>query len=219
MQCTYCNEDFTTDKWHPNQRYCSSKCNKIHYKITHKVEKSMTDKLYRKNNLEKCKLTAKKWRVSHKKEKSEADKKYRLANIEKHNEQNRLWRKRNPEKNRLIQYNNYHKCKKNNPQFKITRNLRSRTRQALQGKFKFDSTEKLIGCSFNECWIHLENQFRSGMTKDNYGTIWEIDHIMPCSSFDLSKKEEQFKCFNYKNLQPLFTEENRRKGSSIPKGL
>jgi len=56
-------------------------------------------------------------------------------------------------------------------------------------------------------------QFKPGMTWDNYGYYgWHIDHKVPCSNFDLSKPEEQYKCFHYTNLQPLWAEENLIKG-------
>jgi hypothetical protein len=42
------------------------------------------------------------------------------------------------------------------------------------------------------------------MTWENHGDIWEIDHIQPCSSFNLTQEIEQQKCFYYTNLQPLF---------------
>lgn len=42
------------------------------------------------------------------------------------------------------------------------------------------------------------------MNWQNWGTVWELDHILPCVSFDLTKLEEQQKCFHYTNLQPLF---------------
>jgi len=49
------------------------------------------------------------------------------------------------------------------------------------------------------------------MNWSNYGK-WHIDHIKSCASFDLSKKSEQKKCFHYTNLQPLWAEENIKKG-------
>jgi hypothetical protein len=42
---------------------------------------------------------------------------------------------------------------------------------------------------------------------------WHIDHIKPCSTFNLSIKEEQLKCFNYENLQPLWWFENLEKSN------
>jgi hypothetical protein len=55
------------------------------------------------------------------------------------------------------------------------------------------------------------------MSWDNYGRkngikCWEIDHIRPCCTFDLSKPKEQKKCFYYTNLQPLWATENLKKG-------
>ena len=59
---------------------------------------------------------------------------------------------------------------------------------------------------------HIQNKFTEGMLWDNYG-LWHIDHIRPCSKFDLSKPKEQRKCFHYSNLQPLWAIDNIRKGS------
>jgi len=213
MECLYCNKEFVPKQ--SRQKCCCKKCGKTYYVLTHKKEKALTDKLYRESHKKECFNRARKWRQNNKQHKHDMDKKYRLSHMEKHNEGNRLWRKHHPEKNRLVQFNNYHKHKKFDPRFKLARNLRKRVREALQGKFKFDSTEKLVGCSFDECWAHLEKQFVPGMTRENYGVIWHIDHIMPCSSFDLNIEDEQRKCFNYTNLQPLFAEENLRKGSKI----
>lgn len=41
------------------------------------------------------------------------------------------------------------------------------------------------------------------MNFKNYGE-WEIDHIIPVSSFDFSIKQNIFECFNFRNLQPLW---------------
>ena len=94
--------------------------------------------------------------------------------------------------------------------FRITSCLRARFKRALKKNSRSDSILQLLGCSVEELKKHLESQFTVGMTWDNYGK-WEIDHIRPCASFDFTKLEEQHKCFNYNNLQPLWSIENRRK--------
>ena len=50
------------------------------------------------------------------------------------------------------------------------------------------------------------------MNWNNYGE-WHIDHIKPCSLFNLELEEEQLECFNYKNLQPLWAIDNIKKGN------
>ena len=52
------------------------------------------------------------------------------------------------------------------------------------------------------------------MSWDNYGE-WHIDHIVPCASFDLSKKSEQKKCFHYTNLQLPWARDNLLKGCKL----
>ena len=62
-------------------------------------------------------------------------------------------------------------------------------------------------------------QFEPGMTWDNLGKgegKWQIDHIIPCSYFDLTKEENQRICFNYRNLQPLWAKENNSKKAKVP---
>jgi hypothetical protein len=54
------------------------------------------------------------------------------------------------------------------------------------------------------------------MTWDNYGKKgWHVDYILPCASFDLTKEEEQKKCFHYTNLQPLWWLDNIKKSDKI----
>ena len=50
------------------------------------------------------------------------------------------------------------------------------------------------------------------MTWENHGQYgWHVDHIKPCALFDLTKIEEQKKCFHYTNLQPLWWRDNIKK--------
>lgn len=106
--------------------------------------------------------------------------------------------------------------KKLDPAFKIEKNLRSRLYSALmsQSTKKSKTTMELTGCSREFLKQYLESQFTEGMCWENYGQ-WHIDHILPCCSFKLEQEEDQKKCFNYKNLQPLWGKENLKKGGRI----
>ena len=99
------------------------------------------------------------------------------------------------------------------PQYKLTRNLRSLTYQYLKRKKgeKKDKFIDLIGCNLENLKIHLEKKFLHGMTWDNYGE-WHVDHIIPCAAFNLSIEEEQKRCFHFTNLQPLWAKDNLSKG-------
>lgn len=96
---------------------------------------------------------------------------------------------------------------------KILSRLRGRIRTATSGK-KSARTEKLVGCKIEFLMGYLEAKFNKNMSWDNYGE-WHIDHIIPCSKFDLSTFENQCKCFHYSNLQPLWAKDNLSKNDSI----
>lgn len=99
--------------------------------------------------------------------------------------------------------------------FKLSKNLRHRVRQALKGISKSASTLELVGCTIERLMHHLESKFQPGMTWDNYGfgeDKWHIDHIRPIKSFDLQDPAQQHICFNWKNLQPLWQPDNFKKG-------
>jgi hypothetical protein len=110
---------------------------------------------------------------------------------------------------------NYKKTSPKRLEMKIANNLRSRIRYALVGKPKVDHTLILVGCNISTLKGHLEKLFQPGMSWENYGK-WHIDHIIPCAAFNLSKEEEQRKCFHFTNLQPLWEIDNKRKKDKIP---
>ena len=68
-----------------------------------------------------------------------------------------------------------------------------------------------LGCDIVYFIKYIEEKFTEEMSWDNHGIIWELDHIKPISSFDLTQQSEQIKCFHYTNLQPLLKSENRKK--------
>jgi hypothetical protein len=129
------------------------------------------------------------------------------------------WKKRNPELIKIYRRTNYLKNKdkirayNQLPHNKIKINLRNRLSHACRGR-KCSTTDKLVGCSWQNLMNHLESQFQSGMTWKNYGK-WHIDHKRPCASFDLTDHAQQKECFHYTNLQPLWAKDNLTKGDSV----
>ena len=86
-----------------------------------------------------------------------------------------------------------------------------------EGKgFKSGTSQELFGCNWETVKNHIEGQFTEGMTWENHGKFgWHIDHIVPCSSFDLTDPVQQRKCFHYTNLQPLWWQDNLEKGNNV----
>jgi len=115
---------------------------------------------------------------------------------------------------------NAHSVKRyhNDINFKIKLNLRTRLGQMLRKSLtgKTTSSLELVGCEIDFLMEYLKGQFKEGMTWDNWSKDgWHIDHIIPLSSFDFSKLEEQKKAMHYTNLQPLWSWENLQKGDKI----
>jgi|688.fasta_scaffold553745_2 hypothetical protein len=185
-------------------------------------EKSVIKKTRKKENFKNKKWYIRSLEVKRKRWKEDLE--FKKKCIEKHKE----WKEKNKEyrkewlkkydKNRTKEQKLKHlQARKRriekNPSEKIANLIRRRIILALKGNSKSNSSLKLTGAiNWEFVWKHLESTFKPGMTKENHG-LWHIDHIRPCASFDLSKPEEQLKCFHYTNLQALWAHENLSKGS------
>lgn len=102
------------------------------------------------------------------------------------------------------------------PFYRIRISVKLRTNYALskaQVVKRFEDIQIYLGCSWELFYEHLKSLWKPGMTWENYGKYWVIDHIRPVASFILTMEEEVLKCFNYSNTQPLTKKENSQKGS------
>jgi hypothetical protein len=121
------------------------------------------------------------------------------------------YRENNPEKMR-----EKYKKQGNN----VNRRIRNSIHQYIRAIFQKNTREKTyntftyIGCDIQFFKNWLEFQFSDGMTWDNYGE-WHMDHVIPCSTFDLSNDNEIKECFNWKNYQPLWKKDNLVKSNKI----
>jgi hypothetical protein len=90
--------------------------------------------------------------------------------------------------------------------FKIRKNLRTRLKNAMRrGNTTANIKLHDNNIVFDMVIIkqQLESKFKPGMTWDNYGE-WEIDHIDPLCSFDLSNIDEVRRSCSPINLQPIW---------------
>jgi len=124
----------------------------------------------------------------------------------------KYWKSKNPD-----YLNEWHKnYYSTNLNRRLATCLRSRLNKALKGNIKSIRTIELLGCSVEEFKQHLESQFESWMTWDNYGNgknKWNIDHIIPLDAFDLTNERQLMKACNHKNMRPLLAKINSSKGA------
>lgn len=93
--------------------------------------------------------------------------------------------------------------------YRISTKIRSLISQIFKNRDlkKNNKTLKILGCSFEEFKIHIENQFlpwmnwgNSGINIGEYDMFWQLDHIIPMCS---AKTEEDVYLLNHwSNFQP-----------------
>tara|TARA_R110000796_G_scaffold245046_1_gene368869 strand:- start:66 stop:626 length:561 start_codon:yes stop_codon:yes gene_type:complete len=177
-------------------------------------DKKACDRRYYLKNKDKLSVYNKEWVLKNIESVKERRKKYNLENKDKLNAYHVKYRKRPGYKKKFNEYyrNWVNKRLKTDPHFKLKQLLSHRIYLALKGTVKSKRTMKLLGCTIEELWKHLEKKFIKGMTQENYGK-WHVDHIKPCALFDLTDPKQQEICFHYNNLQPLWATDNLKKGA------
>lgn len=102
---------------------------------------------------------------------------------------------------------------------KLSRTLRSRVRRRLS-KFRKMTTMlhglNLFGCEPWKLRAHIEAQWKPGWNWKNYGTVWNIDHIVPLVAFNLEIPMHQRISSHFTNLQPMEWLENSIKNRTMP---
>jgi len=105
-------------------------------------------------------------------------------------------------------------CERDEPIYKLSRNVRRTVWNALVKKDKH--TIEYLGISTKEYldWLLSINE---KYTLENRGKEWHIDHVIPLSKFNLENKSEQLIAFNWRNTMPLSPKENLSKNCKIIK--
>lgn len=194
--CNYCNSIFVRKSF--LQKYCSKKCQEQH-----------NDRVLKRKHLKilNCKFCNKEFKQHdsrqlfccrehmlkfHKNKKSESIReKSRLKKIQ----------------NKQIE-KEYAKCRR------ICKDI---VRCILGNNKRYIPSKIILGYSKQDFHKHIESKFQEGMTWDNHGKVWHVDHIRPFASFILSDTDIEYNinvakiCNQLDNLQPLFVFDNLSK--------
>jgi hypothetical protein len=200
--CTKCKRIKPLTEFHKDKRKADE------YSCSCKICRNKIAENYRKNNKEKISLVGKE-RYENNKEKI---KKYQYDNKELIS--NRKQKRYQKNKVLVIKKNTAYQTarRKVDPLFKLMCNLRTLIGNSMKngGFTKTTKTAQILGCSFDEFKVHIENQFAEGMSWDNHGE-WHYDHVTPIS---WGQTEQEIIALNhFSNFQPLWEEDNLKKGN------
>lgn len=176
-----------------------------HFEWAKIILRRLRQKRYARDNPEKRKAVSARWKAN---------------NPQRVKELNRLamdrWKERDPV-GFLQARREAGKKQRSDPRNRPRESMRKRFRDLMRG-VKGDATSSfssVVGCTRAQFKKHLEVQFKRGMTWENYGTHWHVDHILPCASFDHSNPRHVKQCWHYTNLRPLEAEKNIIKSDTI----
>lgn len=156
-----------------------------------------------------------KWREDNAERRREYNQRYKKQNAEKGREQHRQWIENNYE--RWREYSRQYSKKRyaRNPKVRISAAVTAGVKYSLCGGKGNRSWTSLVDFSLEELMEHLESQFEKGMTWNNCGSDWHLDHIRPIADFHFTTTDDlEFKeCWSLWNLQPLWAAGNWSKGA------
>lgn len=208
--------------WYEENKQQIKKKDKERY-ANNKEEILAKNKEWRQNNLEKVKEAKREYYKNNKEYVKAKVKEYRDSNLKKVRAREHAYK--SSEKGKKVRKKRYENKKdqinkdrrayrkkrlETDVIYKLRRNVRSRLKKVLERGTTPPKSKELLGCDFETLKAHLEKQFEKGMSWDNYGE-WHIDHIKPLCSVNFFDEKELKKVTHYKNLRPLWKEDNIKK--------
>lgn len=140
----------------------------------------------------------------------------RLAYVAKNKDriraQRRQYMKEYYSKNKEKYHAYFKQYRANNPEVKLRDTL---ARRIVESILKKKSTMDYLGTPILQVKLWLETNFEKNMSWKNHGTVWEIDHTLPIAMFDKKSDAHMMVCFNWMNLYPMYSADNRQKNSQV----
>lgn len=181
-------------------------------------------KKHRTENPDHVREKKRAYRASRREVERQQERARRAANPESARERTRRWRETNraqelaANRERWPQRRAGEMQKKrqryaNDPLYALTTNTRNRIGEAFRnaGYSKSSKTAAILGCTWPELKRHIERQFLKGMTWENRGTAWHVDHIRPLAG--ATTPDEVAALCHFTNLRPLWADDNLKKSA------
>jgi len=182
------------EKYRKNAEYYKAKAKE--YYAENQERMLEINKQYRKENAEHLKQKANEYRAENRHRSRAWNKKYRDAN-----------------KDKIM--SKLRERRRNDPFLRLRDAIRGSIRAYLGSKkTRRGSTFEIVGCTPDFLRGHLEKQFKPGMTWENYGSHWHVDHRIPLASGNSADEIKGLS--HWTNLQPLEAIENIIKSDKIP---
>jgi hypothetical protein len=191
------------------------------YRLRHPEKVREYKRTYNSENADKIAIQSAKWRALNREKVNEGKRKWSKANIASCRKRHKRWRDKNRQHVRAYAKGYWKRRFQSDVNSAISYRLRSRIKQAVKHNKNEKSayrTMSLLGCSIPNFKIYIESKFEVGMSWENWGygrDKWNLDHIVPCALFDLTKQSHQKRCFHFSNYQPMWQPENFKKGSRV----
>ena len=186
--CVECSRIKAKREYDDRAEYLRAKRKEYYYE-NQDIEKEKSRKYYL-DNRDSALECARLYRVKNRDRIIAASRIYRENNRERMIELQKIWRDKNPD----------------NAQVR-------RSLYRIEDGINLEKHELIIGYTRGEFIDHIQSLFKDGMCWANRGE-WHIDHIKPVSAF-IKEGVTDPKIVNaLSNLQPLWAEDNIRKGST-----
>lgn len=187
---------------------CEKEYKKQHALKNKELLKAKSKQYYEKNK-ESIKLKSKNNYNKNKQKKLEYQKSYSEENKDKIKEYKSEYYHLNKDKIRKYKNEYQNRKRKEDPIFRLKYVISRTIRRSLKckGISKSKRSIEVLGCSVEFFKKYLEDMFDDNMSWENYGTYWDIDHIIPLST--ANTEEDVLKLNHYTNLQPLESYINR----------
>lgn len=202
--CKWCSKEFTPEKLKKGGysvfEFCCRECYNQYKKD------------YNKKYNDSHKKEHQEYYNQHKEERLSYQNKYRLEHRDEINKKKHKYYYQNRDRLLEVRKQSY----KLNPKRKIDNIAFKAIYTAIKEKRENSNWNLYFSFSISEFLNHIESLFTSEMNWKNYGSYWEVDHIVPRIRFYYEKyTDEQFKqCWSLDNIRPLTIKENRERKRS-----